>query len=575
MAAALALVLHGHIPYVLGHDRWPHGSDWLCEAAAETYLPLIGLLRRRAERGAPGCVTLSLTPVLCEQLAAPAFVGEFREYLEARFAAATEDRATFARSGDDRLRDLAESWQRFYRNALEDFLGAEGPQLVARFRRLAEAGVVEIVGGAATHAYLPLLDDERAIRRQLFLGRRAHRRHFGVAPEGLWLPECAWPESAGAAGGADAFAGTLEQLGFHYCFVDPHSLRHAEAGPVRGKGDGPAPRAGAAVPYPGAGAGASVLDPGAGVAVRGARARTGTAAGTGDARGRGPYRVEGSDRLLCVARDPDIAFPVWSRDYGYPGDAEYLEFHKKRDPGGLRYWSVTDPRGPLDGKRVYGEAAAARRAREHGGAFARALGAALVERGGDGCLAALFDAELFGHWWFEGPQFLDAALDALEADARAPIGVGARLAAHPPRERVRLSAGSWGEGGDDRMWWNPSTGSAWATIRSAGRRFQALLDRATRATPDPLLDRLVAQCARELCLLESSDWTFLITTGTARDYAERRIAGHAADVADLAAATERHLAGAALTGAEADRLDQLERRDTPFSGLDVATLSGL
>jgi len=266
---------------------------------------------------------------------------------------------------------------------------------------------------------------------------------------------------------------------------------------------------------------------------------------------------------------------VWSRDHGYPGDAAYLEFHKKRDPGGLRYWSVTDARGPLDRKCVYDEPVAAGRARDHGAAFAQAVGAALAERAEGECLAALFDAELFGHWWFEGPQFLDAALDALERHAHAPSGVAARLAARPPEGAVRLGAGSWGEGGDDRMWWNAATEAAWATIRTNGRRFDTLLDRAARAAPDPLLDRLVAQCARELCLLESSDWTFLVTTGTARDYAERRLAGHAADVADLAAAAERHLAGAALTAVEADRLDRLERRDTPFSGLDVATLAGL
>jgi len=652
MAAAFALVLHTHLPYVIRHGRWPHGSDWLCEAAAESYLPLLRVLERRATRGGPALLTLSLTPVLCEQLADPEFPAIFRNYLEEKHGAAREDRARFQRDGDLELTERAAGWEGFYRGALEDFLGAGGANLVARFRRLEERGVVEIVTSAATHAYLPLMGSERAISRQLRVATRAHRRHFGRAPRGMWLPECAWrpagswvppfaPEEAPSfRRGLESW---LEDEGLCFCFVDPHLLLSAsdtgktpghaaregglpddERGPVahptqmtsaalppHSPSGSPPPRApgsmarllkfapssvarapiSAASPRSAPGSVARSVTPVAahdrgmahdtaafGIANAGATVRS---VGAGAADLFHAHRVAGAARLACVARDPATAFQVWSGTHGYPGDGAYLEFHKKRDPGGLRYWAVTDSGASLDDKQRYAPTDAASRVAEHARHFAGvvrgALAADAAPKGDDAppLLAALFDTELFGHWWFEGPAFLESALEEIEHAGIEPVAIEAWLERHPPIDAVSLGEGSWGEGGDHRMWWNEGTREAWRAIHAAARRFEALALRAAGAPSEPLLERLLAQSAREVLLLEASDWTFLITSGAARDYAERRILEHAADAALLSSLIERRIEGAALSAAEVEALERIERRDALFPDLQWREAAGL
>jgi 1,4-alpha-glucan branching enzyme len=302
------------------------------------------------------------------------------------------------------------------------------------------------------------------------------------------------------------------------------------------------------------------------------------------------HRVADAARLACIARDPASAFQVWSGTHGYPGDGAYLEFHKKRDPGGLRYWAVTDTHAPLDRKRRYApEDAAARvvvHARHFAGLVAGALSAASEPdrdvRGatpqrvpGPPLLAALFDTELFGHWWFEGPAFLERALEEIERAQVEPVAIGDWLERHPPVDVVTLGEGSWGEGGDHRMWWNEGTREAWRAIHATAQRFEALADRARGVAEEPLLDRLLVQSAREVLLLEASDWTFLITSGTARDYAERRILEHAADAAMLLDLVERRIEGAALSTGEVASLGELERRDALFPDLQWREAAGL
>jgi 1,4-alpha-glucan branching enzyme len=640
MAAAFALVLHTHLPYVIRHGQWPHGSDWLCEAAAESYLPLLRVLERRVARDAPAAVTLSLTPVLCEQLADPEFPALFRRFLEAKHEAAREDRVRFLEDGETALAERAADWEAFYRGALEDFLGAGGTNLVARFRRLEERGVIEIVTSAATHAYLPLLGSARAVSRQLRVATRAHRRHFGRAPRGMWLPECAWRPAGPWVSPFDPEARTefrpgleswLETEALSFCFVDPHLLnaspgmgtaregglpddsrgpvaprRHPEdltalqphsppgSPPPRASSFGRAPSSISRAPSSLARAPSS-LERASGFAADAARRADARDAASVLVAGRATsatagadafhaHRVAGAARLACVARDPATAFQVWSGEHGYPGDGAYLEFHKKRDPGGLRYWAVSDSRASLDRKRRYAPDAAARRVTEHARHFATLVQGALSDLSaadpdsrdaGPPLLAALFDTELFGHWWFEGPAFLERALEEIERVGVEPVAIEAWLERHPPVDAVSLGEGSWGEGGDHRMWWNDGTREAWRAIHSAGQRFEALAERAATVPDEPLLERLLVQTAREVLLLEASDWTFLITSGAARDYAERRIHEHAADAARLSALVERRIDGAALSTSEVESLEALERRDALFPDLQWREAAGL
>jgi 1,4-alpha-glucan branching enzyme len=181
----------------------------------------------------------------------------------------------------------------------------------------------------------------------------------------------------------------------------------------------------------------------------------------------------------------------------------------------------------------------------------------------------MFDTELFGHWWFEGPRFLASVLDRLDHDPELEaIAPAAELAAHPPRARAALHEGSWGEGGSHHMWLNADTLWVWPLVHEAERTFEELTAETVDAPPDPLLDRLARQATRELLLLASSDWPFLITTMAARGYASGRIREHARAFDRLARLAIRRARGGMISQAEERDLAALESADGPFAHLD-------
>jgi len=558
-SGSFTFVLHSHLPWVLHHGRWPHGVDWLNEAAVETYLPLWRKLHARSQDGRPLGVTLGLTPVLCEQLAHPDFHRELVAYLEQKLDAASSDRENFLGSREGDMADLAMHWDHYYRSALEDFMGPHGPNLVTRFRRLEERGVIEIITCGATHGYLPLLSSDVAAAGQLRTAVTAHRRHFGRAPRGIWLPECAyrpagpWRAPEGSPAPARTRRGLEELLaarGLRYFFVDSHLLSG-------GKPLGVYADRFAALHH---------------------IVREGAAGGV--SAGRPPYRayqVGATGPVACFGRDPATAMQVWSGEHGYPGDGAYLDFHKKRFPGGHRYWSVTHPKADLADKQVYVPGTATERVSEHADHFYSLLERTLREAGAAQeaapVICAMFDTELFGHWWHEGPEFLDAVLErcAGASDVTA-LPAGTILERQPPRERVALPEGSWGDGGGHQVWLNDATRWTWPRVHEAEARFEALATacaaRAPHGPAEPLLERLLNQAGRELLLLESSDWQFLITTQAARDYAEQRIGDHAEVFGRLAALAERRAQGGALSSADETTLAECERRDSLFPDFD-------
>ena len=547
-------VLHSHLPWVLHHGRWPHGVDWLNEAAAETYLPLWRVFHARAGAGRPLGITLGMSPVLCEQLAHPDFHREFVAYLEQKIAAATQDRAELEKEGDAHLASVASRWEAFYRATLEDFLGPHGPNLVKRFRRLEESGAIEIITCGATHGYFPLLASDAAVDRQIRVAVATHRRHFGRAPRGIWLPECAYRPAGAWHSPVDPAAppvprcGVEELLAAHgleYFFVDRHLLAGGQ--PL--------------------GVYADRFEP-----VRHLVRDAGGTAPHSEHLPYRPYRVGPRGTVSCFGRDPSTALQVWSGETGYPGDGAYLDFHKKRFPGGHRYWSVTHPKADLGDKGPYVPEAAARRVPEHAGHFAATVAGVLQEaakrQSAPPVLCAMFDTELFGHWWFEGPEFVAEVIDRAPEAGIELASAGAHLERHPAREKVDLPEGSWGDGGHHAVWLNENTRWTWSIIHAAEARWERLVRAAQSRAGEPLLDRLLAQTGRSLLLLEASDWQFLITTVAARDYAERRLSEHGADFDRLADLAERRLEGGPLSQGDEAFLTACELRDGLFADFD-------
>jgi 1,4-alpha-glucan branching enzyme len=543
------LTLHGHLPYVLHHGRWPHGSVWLCEAAFDSYLPLIEALQALERDKVAAPVTLGITPVLANQLAHPSFVSEFEAYMERRLEGAAGAPAHLAASGDAQLVPIARFWHERLTRLLALFRSLHG-DLVGALRQFEDRGRIELISSAATHGFLPLFARDESIRLQLAVGVAEHKRLFGRAATGCWLPECAYrpggPWGPPGARPQSYRAGTDEHLaaaGYRYFFVDTHLVR-----------------AGAALDYPD-------LDA---IPV------------TGERTPYVAYRVASSQRraheLYALVRDPKASAQVWSRAQGYPGDEWYLEFHKIRWPDGLRLWRVTGSGVDLGGKQRYDPGAAGNSARNHAEHFAGVLRetAARVQqqrtaRGPQPVVTAPFDAELFGHWWFEGVDFVEQLYRQLSRNGVRPVTARQHIAdGNKSRPTIQLTEGSWGKNGDFSMWLNDQTAWTWKRLWALEEAYWAVAAKALAGGPKPRA--VLAQATRSLLLAQASDWQFIISTGEAADYANQRFDEHCGQAEDLV----RVLANGKIDDATMHRVEALGAQDSLFPNVlrSIAEVTG-
>jgi 1,4-alpha-glucan branching enzyme len=282
----------------------------------------------------------------------------------------------------------------------------------------------------------------------------------------------------------------------------------------------------------------------------------------------------GPPRMVALARHPEVSEQVWSGQVGYPGDPRYLEFHKKHGHDGLRYWRVTHPKADLGAKSPYAPGEVESATRTHAQHFLATVRAVLVQHaeatGRHGIVTAPFDAELFGHWWHEGPRFLGEFFRALHHDpAVAPTTVGAFLDAHPPDKVVTLPEGSWGEGGDHRVWFNEELRWTWEAAYRAEDRFLAAVDslpwRARVDVAEPL-----RAAARELLLLQASDWQFVIHSRGAVDYGFRRFCEHLGRFDRACTIAERRARGVHDGPVQTAELTDIAVHDDVFRDLDLA-----
>ncbi len=547
------LTLHSHLPYVLNHGRWPHGSDWLCEATLDTYLPLLEALSELEQGGTVAPVTLGITPVLANQLASPRFREEMDAFFRQRLKACEEAPASLIDTGDRDLLTLVDYWRARFLRFQRLFEEIEG-NLLGAFRRLEDEARLEIISSAATHGFLPLLGREESVRLQLAVGFSEHQRLFGRDPKGCWAPECAYrPEGrwdpipgvslAAPRAGLEDF---LSEAGFRYFFVDTHM---AEAGQALGWSGDVTP-------------GVERFD-----AEFAGESRAAT-----EPPARSAYQTyfvgdpSSGKGLAAFVREPEASKQVWSRQLGYPGDGSYLEFHKIRWPSGLKYWSVTGPDVDLGEKSPYQPKEAGYRSGGHASHFAGLLGH--IQRkarlGPSGVVMAPFDTELFGHWWFEGVDFLRELFVRLPfREGVIPVTASEHLDSFPAQAAIRPLQGSWGANGDFSMWLNDATRWTWERLWPLEDRFW---EAAPRALASEETRPILAQAARQLLLAQSSDWQFMISTGAVPDYAEKRFNLHC-DGAEMLlgalslTATEEDLA----TGLE--MVHELQTRDDLFPNI--------
>src|SRR5437868_4043362 len=497
----LAIVLHAHLPFVRHpeHERALE-ERWLFEALAESYLPLLGAFDRLRRGGVPFALTMSLTPPLAAMLRDDLLRRRFDAYLGRMQKLA--ERETHRLQGDacfgpiahfyvEQLLEVRATWDRVQ----GDVVGA----LVGH----ADAGEIDLIACAATHAYLPgLLPTRRALRAQLRIGMRAFQDQTGRRPAGIWLPECAY---------APEFDGEISRAGFRYAVLDTHGVGYARPRPPFGH--------------------------------------------------LAPIASQGG--VAYFARDPESSKQVWSRREGYPGDVYYRDFYRDvgfdlpaaylgdevgpfgtRTMTGLKYHRIT---GATDDKAPYQPGVARERAWTHAADFLANRIAQVTDASqhlpAPPIVVAPYDAELFGHWWFEGPSFLETFFRLLHKaraageDALASITLGAFLERHPLMTRATPASSSWGAGGYGEVWIGPESSKLWRHVHHASRYVTWLVDN-YRTAKGPR-GRALDQAIVELLLLQSSDWGFIIANKTVAPYAWGRVRAHVHRVLHLGSLVEK------------------------------------
>lgn len=564
---SFVLVLHGHLPYVIHHGRWPHGEVWLYEAAAETWLPMLDLVDACTSAGLRAPVTLGLTPILLEQLAHPRFKVGFPAFLGDQRERALRDADDFTAQGNTQFAWLARCWVERLDWQLQRFEDL-GRDLVGAFARHWQAGTLELLGSSATHGYSPLLQQDRSIRAQLRVGLATSQRHLGRRPEAIWLPECGWrsggPWTSPVLGGGATTRLGLDQLlaeaGVRLTFVEHATLQGCRSEGVR--------------------------DGGAFHKVAWSQRSWDAGRAWGSPLEAHVATSTGQDGAVAVfARHPQVSEQVWSGRVGYPGDGRYLEFHKRHGDQGLRYWRVTDNRTDLGGKQPYDPPAAHEAARSHASHMVQVLRATLrghrQRTGRQGVAVACFDAELFGHWWHEGVYWMQELLLQLQAgqadlpeDERVELRTASEaLEAHPADKVVWLPEGSWGADGDHHVWLNPVTRWTWEVEHRAEQRLGWLLDELPHRDGTARARRIrttLTQAARELLLLQASDWQFVIHTEGAVDYGFKRLALHAERFERLCNLAQDLAAGLRPDATQRAAVAEVQAHDDVFAHLDLS-----
>jgi 1,4-alpha-glucan branching enzyme len=597
-SGAFTFVLHSHLPYARLAGRWPHGEEWIHEAASETYVPLLKTLYDLRDEGVQFRLTVGLTPILAEQLADPLVLDHFDQFLDERIEAARQDMAYFgddetpaeigqplsagdiAEAGEEQpagageqqatsenptadphLRYLAEWYKDWYEDIKRAFNQRFNRDIIGAFRRLQDEGYIEITTSAATHGYLPLLGRDSAIRGQLRTGVASYRRMFGRAPTGIWLPECAYrPAYVTADGvtrpGLETF---LSEHDLKVFFGETHTITGGQpVGVAAGDVIGPYGEIKRRYVIP---ASPAYIAPRRNVTTFHAYYVSDTVRGLGTDQHSG---------VAVIGRNNRTGQQVWSADWGYPGDFDYREFHKKAGTSGLQYWRVTGARTDLAHKDYYHPDWAAYKIEQHAEHYAHLVGDLLRdynnESGEFGLISSNYDTELFGHWWFEGVTWLGKVLRHLANNPDVELTTASRhVTLHPPKRVLHLPESSWGAGGNHFTWDNGETRWMWGPIHEAEARMEALARRHSDPSPDE--KAVLNQAARELLLLESSDWPFLVTTGQAREYAIQRFSQHVERFNKLAGSLESRQP-------DADLAAELYELDKVFVDIDYRWFQG-
>jgi len=479
----LALLLHAHLPYVHHpeHARFLE-ENWLFEAITECYIPLLQRFERLRQERVAFRLTLSLSPTLIGMLQDELLQQRYLQQLGRQIQLATKEARR--KHPDPRTQVMAAHYLQLFEETQHLYTSVYQQDLIGAFGRLQRSGQLELITTAATHGFLPLLRTEPgSIRAQLEIASETYQETFGRPSPGIWLPECGYYR------GLEAL---LKEFGFRYFVLDTHGLLHASERPWLG-----------------------IAAP-----------------------------IACPNGVAAFARDPDSSRQVWSSQEGYPGDPWYREFHRdigyerpaeqlapllpgdgSRAPTGIKYFRVTQQG---EGKQPYEPNRAAERVQVHAVDFLKKRLQAFARLGSQmqrpPLLLAPYDAELFGHWWFEGPQWLEQLIRLSQQRPEIELITPSEyLQRHPTLQSTQPSSSSWGAEGYNAYWLNEHNDWLYPHLHRAARQMQAMAVDYAHEPPGTLRYRALQQAARSLLLAQASDWPFMLKSGAGSTYAEQRI----------------------------------------------------
>lgn len=479
----LALLLHAHLPFVRHPEHAAFLEErWLFEAITESYIPLLQVFERLEQSGISFRLTLSLSPTLIGMLQDELLQHRYLQHLQSLIDLARQE--TVRKHADQRTQTLADYYLQLFQETRRLYTEHYRGDLISAFKQLQDSGRLEIITTAATHGFLPLLRTEPgAIQAQLAVAAETYQETFGKAAPGFWLPECGY------------YPGLEKKLaaqGFRYFMVDTHGLMHASERPWH---DVAAPLA-------------------------------------------------CPNGVAAFGRDPESSRQVWSADEGYPGDSWYREFHDdigfqrppqelgpfilddgSRTHTGIKYFRVTN-QGRY--KQPYEPGKAKQRIAVHAEDFLlkrrEAMQKLSTRMQRPPLLVAPYDAELFGHWWYEGPQWLEALIRKVhQQDELELITPFDYLQRHPKLQCAQPSSSSWGELGHNAYWLNEQNDWLYPHLHRAARSMHSLAREHTQEKSGSLKYRALQQAGRSLLLAQASDWPFILKSGSSKTYAEQRV----------------------------------------------------
>ncbi len=501
MKGKFLVMLHAHLPYI-NHPDHPYfmEENWLFEAMTETYIPLLMAFKRLLRDNVPFGVTMSLTPPLLEMLSNKTLQEKYRKHLISLIELA-EKEVKITENEEPLKHVCAKKYLNDFKETLDFFDSCNG-NLIKEFQEVEKSGNLELITCNATHGFLPLMRiNPKAVHAQVALGVKAFKERVGKDPKGMWLAEC------GYYPGLDK---ELAEQGINFFFVDSHALWYGDVPPRY-----------------------DVYRP-----------------------------VMTPNNVFVFARDPESSEQVWSAQFGYPGDFNYREFYRdigfdrdldyikpyidpagNRTNTGIKYYKITGNVG-LSDKALYDPEVALKTAQNHARDFVnkksdqaqRLMHSMEIEP----VIVAPFDAELFGHWWYEGPNFLEFLFREMANSPYVESSTPSKVISTLESVQVLTPAMStWGANGYNETWLNGTNDWIYPHLHQAERNMTELAQKYKDAT-DPLYIRALNMCARELMLAESSDWAFIMTTGTTVEYAVNRTKTHLSRFLELYDAIKAH-----------------------------------